>query len=69
VSISIYDARGSLIRQLQPGVQAAGSYLTPEKAAYWDGRDLHGEPVSSGVYFYRLDAEEFSATRKMILVK
>jgi len=69
VSISIYDTRGSRIRQLQPGAQAAASYFTQENAAYWDGRDSHGEPGSSGVYFYRLDAGDFTATRKMVVIK
>ncbi|MBI1924294.1 hypothetical protein HYR99_08585 [Candidatus Poribacteria bacterium] len=54
---------------IHPGAQAAASYLTPEKAAYWDGRDLHGEPIPSGAYFYRLDAGDFTATRKMVVVK
>jgi len=35
----------------------------------WDGRNSSGEPVASGVYLYRLDANEYSNTRKMILLK
>ena len=39
------------------------------EAAYWDGRNAVGEPVSSGVYFYTLKAGEFAATRKMLIRK
>ncbi len=35
----------------------------------WDGRNGDGEPVASGVYFYRLDTDGFAASRKMILLK
>ena len=53
----------------------AGMYTS--KAAYWDGRDTAGEKVASGVYFYNLRVEhpdkdgagDFSATRKLILMK
>jgi len=51
------------------GNQQAGEYVIKEKAAYWNGRDVLGEKVASGVYFYTLKAGEFSATRKMLIVK
>jgi flagellar hook assembly protein FlgD len=35
----------------------------------WQGRDSNGEQVATGVYFYRLDAGEFSETKRMALVK
>jgi hypothetical protein len=35
----------------------------------WGGRDSRGRSVASGIYFVRLDAREFSASRKMILLK
>ncbi len=49
--------------------QKAGIYLTTERAAYWDGKNATGETVSSGVYFYQLQAGDFLATRKMVIVK
>jgi hypothetical protein len=57
------------VRTLDLGRQAAGIYLTKDKAAYWDGRDGLGQKVASGVYFYTLQAGEFKATRKMVIMK
>ena len=69
VAISIYDVQGQLIRQLDLGLQAEGSYLNRETAASWNGQDLFGETVSSGIYFYTLTAGGFQATRRMVILK
>ena len=69
VTISIYNQKGQLIRTLYLGNRKAGIYMTKDKAAYWDGKNAIGETVSSGVYFYQLKADGFSATRKMAIVK
>ena len=78
VEITIYNAQGDRIRTLSLGAQPAGSYLTKDKAAYWDGRSDTGELVSSGIYLYHLKvreaipsigAGEFRATKKMIILK
>ena len=69
VTITIYNAKGQQIRALSLGAQPAGSYLTKDKAVYWDGRNDRGELVSSGVYFYQLQVGDFSAIKKMILLK
>ena len=69
VTITIYDVHGHTVRTLQLGKQAAGSYLTREKAAYWDGRNERGERVSSNSYFYKLDAEDSSSARRMVILK
>ena len=45
------------------------TYSQAEKAIYWDGRNANGESVSSGVYFYRLQAGDYSQTRKMVILK
>ena len=69
VQLRIYDTQGRLVRHLDIGHQAAGVYQTRSRAAYWDGRNEIGEAVASGLYFYTLTAGDFSATRKMLILK
>ena len=69
VMLRIHNVQGQLIRELHLGQQKTGSYLSPETAAYWDGKDQIGERVASGLYFYTLDAAPFQATRKMLILK
>lgn len=69
VSLSIYGASGSLVRTIDIGFTPAAVYEGRSDAIYWDGRNDFGEQVSSGIYFYHLSAGEFSATRKMVIVK
>ena len=85
VTIRIYNTKGQLIRSLHLGTKQAGSYITKERAAYWDGRDNLAQKVASGVYFYTLQvrsvsvgvnsaipsigAGQFTETRKMLILK
>ena len=69
VSFRIYNAQGQLMRELDLGAQKAADYLTRDTAAYWDGKNQFGETVSSGVYFYTLEAGSFEATRRMLILK
>ena len=69
VSLSIHSANGHLIRTLVLGHQPTGLYHSRSRAAYWDGRNETGEPVASGVYFYTLTADQFTASRKMLILK
>jgi hypothetical protein len=69
VSITIHDVRGRIVRKLDLGYIPAGLYQTKAKAAYWNGTNDIGERVASGVYFYHLKAEGFSASRKMVILK
>ena len=69
VSLTIYDTRGIAVRALTLGHQSAGIYESRARAAYWDGRNESGESVASGVYFYTLTAGDFTATRKLLIVK
>ena len=69
VSVSIYDTTGKLVRTLSLGFQAAGFYNSPERAAYWDGRNALGERVASGIYFYQLTTPAFQQTRRLVIVK
>ena len=69
VTLTIYDKTGHVIRILEVGHQIASAYENRSKAIYWDGRNDAGERVASGVYFYTLTAGDFSATRKMLILK
>jgi len=68
-AMKIYDAGGKLIRTLKLGYKTAGIYVTKNRAAYWDGKNDSGEDVSSGVYFYILETDEFQSVKKMTLKK
>ena len=69
VTLTIYDTKGVPVRQLDLGYQPAGYYTARSKAAYWDGCNADGESVASGVYFYQLRAGDYSALRRMVIVK
>ena len=69
VTLTIYDTKGVLVRQLDLGYQQAGYYTNRTRAAYWDGRNHLGEAVGSGVYFYHLRAGDYSTLRKMVILK
>jgi hypothetical protein len=64
VSVKVYNVAGELVRTLANDDRAAGSYTL-----VWDGRNDAGQPVSSGVYFYKLVTNSFSQTKKMVLLK
>jgi len=64
VKIEIFDILGRRVTTLVNGFQPAG-----RQAIRWDGRDHNGKSVASGIYFYRLTAEDFTASKKMMLVK
>ena len=64
VSLRIYDIRGRLIRILVNEYKTAGY-----KSVYWDGKDKMGYEVASGIYFYTLDAGNFKATKRMVLMR
>jgi len=63
-TLTVYDQSGRVVRTLVSAQVQAGSY-----AAAWDGRDQHGRPAGSGVYFCRLQAGEFTTARKMVKSK
>ncbi|MAF66315.1 MAG: hypothetical protein CMJ84_11750, partial [Planctomycetes bacterium] len=61
VLITVYDAEGETVRQLDLGHQVAGPYRGPNDAAYWDGRNRQGEAIASGVYFYHLQTRKHNS--------
>ena len=69
VTLTIYDTVGQIVRTLEVGHRIASAYENRSKAIYWDGRNGVGESVASSVYFYTLTAGDFSATRKMLILK
>ena len=69
VQISIFDIAGGLVRRLDLGHQKAGPYELRSKAAYWDGKSTGGELVSSGLYFYQLQAGNFTSVKRMVVIK
>jgi hypothetical protein len=58
-----------LVRELNLGHKPAGLYAGRDRTAYWDGRNEVGELVSSGIYFYTIQAGGFTATKKMVIAK
>ena len=69
VTLNIYDMNGQLVRRLAVGHQAAGMYQSRSRAVYWNGRNQFGESVASGLYFYTLTADDFTGTRRMLILK
>ena len=64
VNLRIYDVAGRLLSVLVAEKKESGFYQ-----AIWDGKDKHGHEVSSGVYFYQLQAGEFKETRKLVILR
>ncbi|MGP8330225.1 MAG: cohesin domain-containing protein [Methanosarcinaceae archaeon] len=64
VKLSIYNSLGQKIQTLVSQNQPAGRYK-----ALWNGRDDQNKVVTSGIYFYRLEAANFRAVRKLLLIK
>jgi len=64
VTLAIYSSSGRLVTELVEGPLGEGDH-----AVQWNGRDRFGRDVGSGVYYYRLDTEQATLTRKMILIR
>jgi hypothetical protein len=64
VSLKVYNLSGQLVKTLVSGKEQAGY-----KHVSWDGRSENGTRTASGVYFYRLEAGSFAATKKLVVVR
>jgi hypothetical protein len=64
ITLKVYNILGQLARVLVDEEKLPGSYQV-----VWDGKDQNGEQVSSGIYFYKLDAPGYTETKKMVLLK
>ena len=69
VTLSIYDVSGTPVRTIEVGHTHAAMYESKSKAIHWDGRNHVGERVASGLYFYTLTADNFTKTRRMLILK
>jgi flagellar hook assembly protein FlgD len=64
VTIEIYNTLGQKVRTLLRESKSAGKY-----SVVWDGTDDIGSILSTGAYFYRIQAGDFEESKKMMLLK
>jgi len=64
VKLTVYNSLGQVVQTLVNKSLSAGEY-----SVRWNGRDQLGNKVASGMYFYRIQAGDYTKTRKMILMK
>ncbi|MDD4308782.1 MAG: C25 family cysteine peptidase [Candidatus Cloacimonetes bacterium] len=62
--LSVYNVKGQLVKKIVDEVLPSGIHQI-----VWNGRDFNNSPVSSGIYFYRLESKEYSATKRAVLLK
>jgi hypothetical protein len=64
VELTIYNVRGQTVKHLVSGIKSPGRYTVD-----WDGTSDQGTRVASGVYFYRIQIGEYTAVKKMVVLK
>jgi len=64
VKLSIYDMTGRLINELVNTEMNIGNH-----SVYWNGLDINGNNVGAGIYLYKLQTDNFTQTKKMILLR
>ena len=64
VTINVYNLKGQLVKSLVNEVIETGDHIVT-----WNGRDNSNKSVASGVYFYKMQSSNYTATKKMILMK
>jgi len=64
VELTIYNVKGQKVKTLCKGAMEAG-----EHSMIWNGKDNSNNPVSSGIYFYKLKSAGNESTHKMLLMK
>ncbi|MEN6444872.1 MAG: carboxypeptidase regulatory-like domain-containing protein [Candidatus Cloacimonas sp.] len=64
VTLQVYNVKGQLVKTLIKGIQEPGNHTI-----VWNGTDNNGRSVSSGVYYYKMQAGKYSSTKKMIMMK
>lgn len=63
-TLKIYNVLGQLVKTLVDEEKLRGNYKV-----IWDGKDDSGREVSSGIYFYQLKTKDYTATKKMVLLR
>jgi hypothetical protein len=61
-TLKIYNVAGQLVKTLE-------GYSSGQMSVIWNGKDNSGNEIASGIYFYKLSAGDFTATKKMVLTK
>lgn len=64
VRLSVFDASGRLVRNLEQGHRQAGGHTV-----VWDATNDAGEPVTAGIYFYQLDTGNQKLTKRALVVR
>ncbi len=64
IRITIFNTLGQRIKTVAQGFYSTGSY-----DVVWDGRDQSGKRVASGIYFYRMESDGFTESKRMMLIK
>ena len=63
-TLTVYNLLGQKVAIISDGIYQAGAHVVT-----WNGRNDQGSAVSTGVYFYQLNGQGFTITKKMILLK
>ena len=64
LTVTIYDVLGNVVNNLVNTKQSSGY-----KSVQWNATDNLGQPVSAGLYLYRIKTNDFRQTKKMVLLK
>lgn len=69
LELEIYNIKGQKIKTYFPSFDSAQDDNNSSYSITWNGTDENGQPVPSGIYYYRLKTDAVSLTRKMLLLK
>ena len=64
ITLQVFNMLGQNIKTIASGTYSAGRHIFE-----WDGKDNYGNQAATGIYFYRINALEFSDTKKMVLLR
>ncbi|MEW6104504.1 MAG: T9SS type A sorting domain-containing protein, partial [bacterium] len=67
VSLNIYNILGQKVRTIEVGNKPKGSYTQKDRAIPFDLKNDNNQPLSSGLYFYKLKADDFSAIKSLVI--